>query len=247
MTADVLAPLLDLPGVADAATDARVAVDELRAHRVLRRHSSEVSAESALHAARASAALAGADHPLTEVRAGHVDDPVVQGALRVSAGLGALVGTWGRAPLQVLARLHVLAAQGLAESGDLGRPRPDAEVSARLTALAGLVVGDTAVPAAVLAAIVHGELLTLAPFDSAGGVVARGAARLTVVARGLDPKALGVPEVGHLDAAEEYAGSSADYAIGSSDGVARWVRHCCAALQAGAREGLAICEAIRRG
>ena len=118
---DPLAPLLDLPGVAEAADGARAAVDRLLGHKVLRRESAGVSAESALRGARASAALEGVDVPLAELRAGAVEDPVVQGALRVSVGLGSMVETWERAPGQVLARLHVLAAADLA---DAGRPRP---------------------------------------------------------------------------------------------------------------------------
>ncbi|UOY00046.1 hypothetical protein [Blastococcus sp. PRF04-17] len=119
---DPLAPLLDLPGVRDAADAARAGVDRLLRHKVLRRESAGVSIESALRGARASAALEGVDVPLADLRAGAVDDPVVQGSLRVSAGLGSMVDTWSRAPGQVLARLHVLAAADLADRGDLGRP-----------------------------------------------------------------------------------------------------------------------------
>ena len=56
----------------------------------------------------------------------------------------------------------------------------------------------------MLVAVVHGELLALAPFGSADGVVARAAARLAAVGSGLDPKGLAVPEVGHLRRAAEY-------------------------------------------
>ena len=61
----------------------------------------------------ASAALEGHAYDLEEVRAGTVTDPVLQGALRVAEGLGGLVDLWPRAPRQVLARLHVLAARGV--------------------------------------------------------------------------------------------------------------------------------------
>ena len=114
-TPDPLAPLLDLPGVRDAAHDARHGVDRLLGHKVLRRESAGVSIESALRGARASAALSGVDVPLGDLRAGTVTDPVVQGALRVSAGLGSMMETWPKAPGQVLARLHVLAAADLAD------------------------------------------------------------------------------------------------------------------------------------
>src|SRR3954468_17164653 len=91
---DPLAPLLDLPGVRAASEAARAASDRLLRHKVLRRESAGVSTESALRGARASAALEGVDVPLADLRAGEVADPVVQGALRVSAGLGSMVETW---------------------------------------------------------------------------------------------------------------------------------------------------------
>ncbi len=235
-----------LPGVRDAAEAARAAVDRLLGHRVLRRQSAAVSTESALRGARASAALEGADVSLAGLREGAVDDPVVRGALRVSAGLGSMVETWPRAPGQVLARLHVLAAADLAPSADLGRP--GAHAGPRLGGLFGLVTGESSVPAVVLAAIVHGELAAVAPFGTADGIVARAAARLTGITRGLDPKAVSVPEVGFVELGrEEYARALAGYGSGQPDGVAAWLVHCCRATEHGALEGLAIAEALLRG
>lgn len=243
---DPLAPLLDLPGVRDAAEEARAAVDRLLGHRVLRRESAGVSTESALRGARASAALEGVDRPLAAVRAGEVHDPVVQGGLRVSAGLGPLVETWDRAPGQVLARLHVLAAADLAPRNDLGRPAGHA--GARLGGLFSLVTGTTSVPAVVLAAVVHGELAALAPFGTQDGIVARAAGRLTGIARGLDPKAVSVPEVGFVElGTARYADALSGYRSGGPDGVAGWLVHCCRATAHGALEGLAICESLLRG
>jgi hypothetical protein len=244
---DPLAPLLDLPGVAAAAIAARDSVDEVFGHRVLRRHSAAVSAESALRGARASAALDGVEVPLALLRSGAAgDDPKVRGALRVSAALGDVADTWQRAPLQVLARLHLLAAAGTARSEALGRPSGRPDVAARLDALGRLVAGGSAVPAVVLAAVVHAELRTLGPFGSADGIVARAAARLTLISRGLDPKAVTVPEVGHLERQAEYEAALTGYGSGSAEGVAAWLRHCCAAVEFGSREALAICEAVRR-
>jgi hypothetical protein len=243
---DPLAPLLDLPGVPSAADTARSAVDRLLAHKVLRRESAGVSAESALRGARASAALAGADVPLALLRAGDVKDPVVQGALRVSAALGAMVETWPRAPGQVLARLHVLAAADLAGSAELGRPAPHA--GPRLAGLFALVTEETTVPAVLVAALVHGEVAALAPFGSADGVVARAAARLTGITRGLDPKAVSVPEVGFAELGRPaYDAALAGYRGGDPAGVAAWLVHCCRATELGALEGLAICESLLRG
>jgi hypothetical protein len=244
--ADPLAHLLDLPGVREAADASRAATDRLLAHRLMRNRSAEVSTESALRGARASAALEGVDVPLADLRAGAVADPVVQGALRVSAALGSMTDTWSRAPGQVLARLHVLAAADLADREALGRPAPHA--GARLAGLFGLVKVETTVPAVLLAGLVHGELAALAPFGVADGVVARAAARLTGITRGLDPKAVSVPEVGFVElGGDRYGAALAGYASGEQDGLAAWLVHCCRATEHGALEGFAIAEAILRG
>ena len=243
---DPLAPLLELPGVGAATDSARAAVDRLLGHKVLRRESAGVSTESALRGARASAALEGADVPLARLRSGDVTDPVVRGSLRVSAALGGMVETWPRAPGQVLARLHVLAAADLADAAGLGRPAPHA--GPRLSGLLSLVTGASSAPAVVVAALVHGEIAALRPFGTADGIVARAAARLTGITRGLDPKAVSVPEVGLAELGREaYASALAGYASGNPDGLALWLRHCCRATELGAVEGLAICESLLRG
>ena len=59
-------------------------------------------------------------------------------------------------------------------------------------------------PAPVIAAVAHGEMLTLAPFGSADGVVARAVSRLVTIATGLDPHGLGVPEVFWMRRAADY-------------------------------------------
>ncbi|NEK60531.1 oxidoreductase [Geodermatophilus sabuli] len=243
---DALAPLLDLPGVRDAADAARSGIDRLLGHRVLRRESAGVSAESALRGARASAALEGVDVPLALLRAGQVADPVVQGALRTSGALGSMVETWSRAPGQVLARLHVLAAADLVDRSALGRPA--AHAGPRLAGLFALVTGTTSIPAVLVAGLVHGELAALSPFGTADGIVARAAGRLTGIARGLDPKAVSVPEVGFAELGRErYDQALAGYASGRPEGVAGWLVHCCRATEHGALEGLAVCESLLRG
>jgi hypothetical protein len=239
-TTDPLAPLVALPGVPAAVTRARDALATLHRHPVNRRGWPATAAEAALRAARASAALDGASLGPTGAV---VADPVLAGAVRIAEEAGRLLGVWRTSPLQALARLHVLAAADLAPESRLGRPRDDEGVSARLALLARLATGGTAAPAPVLAAVVHGELLALAPFGSADGVVARAAARLAAVASGLDPKGLAVPEVGHLRRVREYRAAAAAFAGGTPEGVAEWLRHCCAQWEAGAREGRSIADA----
>jgi hypothetical protein len=244
--ADPLSPLLELPGVAEAVATSRQAVDALLGHRVLRRRSADVSAESLLRGAWASAALAGSPATLAEVRAGTADDPVVQGALRVSAALAGLAEIWPNAHRQVLARLHALAALGLVEDSELGRPRPDREVAHRLDVLAE-VLERTSAPAVVIAAIVQAELLGLDAFAPVSGVVARAAGRLVLIERGLDPKSLVVLEVGQLELRVGLDQALADYSGGTPEAVADWITTFAEALALGARETVAICEAARRG
>ncbi|WP_408665737.1 oxidoreductase [Jatrophihabitans sp.] len=235
-----------MPGIADSVAVSRQAVDKLLGHRVLRRRSADVSAESLLRGAWASAALAGSAASLEEVRNGQADDPIVQGALRVSTELALLSGPWTSAQRQVLARLHALAATDLLPAEKLGRPRPDREVAHRLDTLAE-VLAQTKAPAVVIAAIVQGEVLSLDAFAPASSVVARAAARLTLIERGLDPKSLVALEVGHLELAEQEQAALAGYRGGEPAGVVGWIEHCSRAIQLGARESLAICEAIQRG
>jgi len=245
-TEDPLAALLELDGVAEGADEARHAVDRLLVHRVLRRQIPAVAAESTLRGARAAAALSGVDIPLTELRSSEATDPVVRGAVRAYAALGPMVATWTRAPGQVLARLHALAAADLVPADELGRPQARPELDQRLSGLGQLVSEATATPAVVLAGVVHGELAGLAAFGTADRVVALAAARLTLRSRGLDTNAVSVPEVGVLDSGADYDRLLAGFVSGSAEGLAAWLRWWAEAVALGATEGLAICEALAR-
>ena len=134
---DLLAPLLGLPGVADAAESARDALARAHRHRTNLRNWPVTAAESAIRGARSSSALDGGAVQLDAAGVGP-NDPVLAGALRVGqaleGGATTLVGVWQRAPLQALARLHALAAADLVDERLLGRPRQDPEVSPRRSA-----------------------------------------------------------------------------------------------------------------
>ncbi|MDQ2797843.1 MAG: oxidoreductase, partial [Actinomycetota bacterium] len=116
----------------------------------------------------------------------------------------------------------------------------------RLDILAS-VLAATSAPAVIVAAIVHGEILGLDAFPPTSGVVARAAARLTLVDRGLDPKSLVVIEAGHRELRAEYDAALMAYRTGTPEGIGTWLVHCSDALVAGALETTAICEAIARG
>lgn len=240
MIRDALAPLLALADVSDAIESARAAADAAFAHRALRRGTARgerIAAEVTLRNAVASAALEGSKWDAEGVRAGTVTDPVLQGALRVSAEALALAPRWLKAPPQVLTRLHILAARG--GVADLGRPAPGGG-TARLLALASVL--DSSAPALLRATVVHGELLALRAFEGPNGVVARAASRLTLIAAGFDPKGLLPVDVGHADREPEYLGAAGAFATGTPDGLRSWIRHCCAAVTVAAGALSQICD-----
>jgi hypothetical protein len=247
VTVDPLAPLMELPGVAEASDEARAALGRAHRHRANLRGWPASAAEAAWRAARASSVLDGGPARLDEV-AEPVGDPVFGGALRLAqeldGGAGALVGIWQRAPLQALARLHMLAAADQVDDDQLGRPRADPQVGPRLELLAELVGGRTRAPAPVLAAVAHGELLTLKPFGSADGVVARAVSRLVTIASGLDPHGLGVPEVSWMRKPVEYRDAALGFAEGTPRGLGAWLVLCCRAMQEGAQEAVSIAESL---
>ncbi|MCX5559464.1 Fic family protein [Streptomyces sp. NBC_00038] len=265
--ADPLAALGSLPGVAESVESVRKAVDRVYGHRVMRRRSNEITSEAALRGARGSAALSGADWALEEVRrrtdfSADEEGRTVGAALRLTAEAGQLLSIWRQSPLRVLARLHLVAA---ADKGDeVGRPRqdgepvdeplvelplPDAhEVAGRLEGLSQLIIAGGSAPALVTAAVVHGELLALRPFGSHNGLVARAAERIVLIGSGLDPKSVCPAEVGHGELGRAaYAAALDGYASGTPEGMAAWIAHCGKAVELGARESTAVCEALQRG
>lgn len=266
-TADPLAALGTLPTVAESVESMRKAVDRVYGHRVMRRRSNEITAEAALRGARGSAALSGADWALEEVRrrtdfSGDPEARTMGAALRLSAEAGQLLSIWRQSPLRVLARLHLVAA---ASNGDeVGRPRQQgepvdeplvelplpgaAEVSARLDGLSDLIIAGGSAPALVTAAVVHGELLALRPFASRNGLVARTAERIVLIGSGLDPKSVCPAEVGHAELGRAaYLAALDGYVSGTPEGMAAWIAHCGRAVELGARESTAVCEALQRG
>ncbi|MEV0469567.1 oxidoreductase [Streptomyces prunicolor] len=266
-TADPLAALGTLPGVAESVESMRKAVDRVYGHRVMRRRSNELTAEAALRGARGSAALSGADWALEEVRrrtdfSGDAEARTMGAALRLSAEAGQLLSIWRQSPLRVLARLHLVAAAS--NEGEVGRPRQQgepvdeplvelplpsaAEVSGRLDGLADLIIAGGSAPALVTAAVVHGELLALRPFASHNGLVARTAERIVLIGSGLDPKSVCPAEVGHAELGRAaYLGALDGYVSGTPEGMAAWIAHCGRAVELGARESTAVCEALQRG
>ena len=219
----------------------------------MRARAAEIAAASALTGARDSAALEGADVSLDVVRAGLDDSPLgraVASSLAVTSAVPGQVDAWLRAPLQVLAHLHALAARGFEADDDLGRPRrqdevvdplhlgaplPWQEVADRVVGLADVLTQPTAAPAMVVAAIAHGELMVLQPFRWGSGLIARASVRLVLASRGVDPDLLGCPEAGMLSLGRSsYVAALRAYRSGEPAGVAEWIRWNASAVGFGA-------------
>ncbi len=231
MSTDPLSHLVSLEGVPSAYAAARDGIDVMLRDRGLRRTSPETTGESLLRGAHASAVLEGSSSSLPEVREG-AGDEVAADAVRISTELLGLAPTLTRSPLQALARIHALAAAAQpAESR--GRPR-DADAAERLRGVGQLLTTPTTAPALMLAAVVHAELATAAPFSSHNGLVARAAERLVLVARGVDEKSLVVPEAGHLALRAAYESNLRGYRDGGPAGVQSWLLYAAEAYAAGA-------------
>lgn len=240
MTADPLAALSSLEGVPSAYAATRDGIDAMLRDRGLRRTSPETTAESLLRGAHATAALEGSSATLAQVRAG-TGDQVARDAVRLSSSLLGLAPLLRTAPLQALARIHAVAGAASLPAEELGRPR-DAASAARLRDLAELVLAPTTAPALLVAAVVHAELATAAPFASHHRIVARAVERLLLVARGVDPTSLVVPEAGHLALRAEYESNLRAYRDGGPRGVHAWLLYAAEAYTAGAEA-----SPLRRG
>lgn len=227
---DPLTWLTELEGVPSAFAAARDGIDALLRDRGLRRTSPDQTTESLLRGAHASGVLEGSSSSLEEVRDGSGDE-IAQAAVRVSTGVLGLVPVIGTSPLQAFARLHALAGKGVVEDDRLGRP-VSAEGAERLNSLATTLLG-TSVPALIVAALVHAEIVTVAPFASHNGIVARAAERLVMVARGVDPASVVVPEAGHLALAREYESNLRGYRDGGRSGLHAWLLYAAEAVTAG--------------
>lgn len=224
MTLDLMALHNTFEGVPSAFVAARDGIDVVLRDRGWRRTTPEDTAEALLRGARASAELAAAEGD---------GDSAEQDAIRVSTVLLGQVPTFRSTPLQALAALHA-AAGARAPEDQRGRPR-DAGSAARLQGLARILLDPTPSPALVMAAIVHAEIAAGSPFASHNGIVARAAERLTLVARGVDPACVLVPEAGHLAQAAAYREALRAYADGGfleGTGVHTWLRYAATAYVA---------------
>lgn len=201
-------------------------------------------------------------------RGGGPDVDVAVGALRAAAEVERSMpdlGARGAAVLpplaQLVARVHSAAGRDWLPDDALGRLRTDAppqdlyglgpapvgpDLAGRVDLLMR-VLGATRAPALVVAAVVHGELLTLRPFAAGNGVVARAVARLVLTARGLDPTGSLVPEAAWAATPNPYLAAAAGFATGTPEGVAGWVVTCARGVVDGAGHAREVADAVLAG
>ena len=221
-----MAWLTELEGVPSAFAATRDGIDVMLRDRGLRRTTPDQTAESLLRGAHASAVLEGSASSTEEVRTDS-GDKIAQAAVRVSTELLSLVPVLGRAPAQVFARLHALTGGDSA-----GRP-VSPEAANRLQSLSQTLL-QTSAPALLVAALVHADLVTAEPFADHNGIVARAAERLVLVARGVDPASLVVPEAGHLALRAQYESNLRAYRDGGTSGLHSWLLYAAEAQTKGA-------------
>jgi len=221
-----------LEGIPSTYAGTRDGIDGILRDRGLRRSTPDDTARSLLLGAAATAALEGSAYDV-EVLASGGGDAVARGAVRLSTELLGLLPVWNHSPVQALARMHALAAAGSVDDADLGRP-VHPEGVARLTALAGMLGQPTEAPGLVVAALVHAEIAAAGAFATHNAVVGRAAERLVLVAKGVDPASVTVPEAGHAAEPDGYRSALTAYAGGDPTGVHQWLMYASQAFTRGA-------------
>lgn len=212
-----------LEGIPSTYAGTRDGLDGILRDRGLRRSTPDDTARSLLLGAVATAALDGSVFEIDELASGG-GDALARGAVRLSTELLGLLPVWNRAPVQALARIHALAAAGSVDDADLGRPvNPDGV--ARLTELAWMLGRPTEAPGLVVAALVHAEISAAGAFATHNGVIGRAAERLVLVAKGVDPASVIVPEAGHAAEPDGYRAALEAYGSGKPTGVHQWLMY----------------------
>lgn len=229
-----LARATSLTGIAQAAAATRDAIDVVLGQRSVQTGAAALAERSIERGSLASARVevAGADPVAVDLAE---DDPMRKAALRVTVEAPALVALWRSAPLQVLARLHLLAAADLADADTLGRPK-NATAARRLTGTVAEIARSSGpgsgVPSLLVAALVHAEAAEA--FDPVGGLVGRAAERVVLISSGVDRTGVLVPEQGHLAETDGYLSDRARLLTGTDAAVATWMERCCRAYTAAA-------------
>lgn len=204
--------------VSQSLAQARDAIDSLLFDRRLRTVSASVVGQVVIGAGRDGAALDGAE------ATGELDEsPIgryIAAAIAATAECAVLRDVAERSPAQALARLHVVATSWVQDDDERGRPRSGDEADdplhirrpltsdqarAELLRACNLFMNSD-LPGLAAAAHVHALIATSAPFRHGSMAVARGASRLMVSVRGVDPDGIVPIESGlHVLGRSSYA------------------------------------------
>ncbi len=227
---DPLEPLLRLGKVEGLADQARAAIAAVHRRPVSLRRAEVTGSESVLRGARTSALLDDPSVRLGDEPVGLLGASVSVSGILAPDSLQASARVFGRAPLQILARMAVVA-------GGSGRPESSPE---RLPRLADLI-SCSAVHDVLLPQVVHAEILAYEFFGERSGLIARAAGRLAAVMTGFDPRGLAVPETYLLRRRAEYLAAAAAWRDGDAEeflelSLRSWI--------AGAEEAEAIARAL---
>lgn len=190
---------------------------------------------------------------------------VLKASVQVTSATESATSAALASPAQLLARLHVAAAADLLPPDQVGRPRRSGEESSEFGDL-GPAVPAEEVPqrleliydllgalraggsALVVAGLVHAELVSVRPFVTGNGLVARALERVVHRVGGLDPTGVAVPELGHSQkVGADYRGALTAYGQGGTAGVRLWLLHCADAAATGAQAGELIADAVLAG
>ena len=231
---DPLAWLTDLEGVRSAYAGTRDGIDVLLRDRGLRRTSPEMTAESLLRGAHASAVLEGSA-VVAGARCGRGRPTRSRPTPYASPPR---CSRWRRccktAPLQAIARLHAVVGSGRWVADELGRPR-DAASADRLRGVSELLLsGHAGAGAAGRRGRARrrgdGGAVRLAQRHRRPGAGAAGAG----LAAASTPSRCVVPEAGHLAHRAAYESNLRAYRDGGPSGVHAWALYGAEAFAAGA-------------
>ena len=227
--ADPLQPLLALGDVASLTESSRAAVAAVHRRPVSLRRAEVTGSESVLRGARTSALIDDPTIRLTDTTDGVLGLSISVSSMLAPDSLQASARVFGRAPLQILARMSVSAGGG-------GRPEGSPE---RLQRLAALVAGGA--HDVLLPQVVHAEILAFSLFGERSGLIARAAGRLAAVTSGFDPRGLAVPEPYLLRHRAEYTSALEAWERGSA---VEFLELSLRSWIAGAEEAEAIARAL---
>lgn len=243
---DPLQALANDPEISKTTGAALKAVDELSWNRSVRNKPELVPLARRI-SGYASAALEGAAMP-ADPRQEPDDSPMGElskAALGMTAEADAQLSTFLKTPLKTFARLHTFIESSenrgrprtdndVVDALHIGNPLPHEQIENRLQTLVD-TISTTKVSAVLLAAIVHAEIATIAPFNQGSQLIARTATRLVLQSKNVDQLKLVMPEYGFYKIGRNgYAKALIAYQTGTLEGVASWIELHSQAIHIGA-------------